>query len=111
MIGEEVAFRSGGLGLAWIRMSDLKINNNSVSSRFEVLVNGKLAFLDYRIEGDTIFLLYVEVPPAEQGRGIAGMLSRAALEFSRNSGFKVVPRCRFIATYMRRHPELLGAVR
>jgi hypothetical protein len=48
-------------------MSDLKINNNSVSSRFEVLVDGKSAFLDYRIDGDTIMLSYVEVPIEEQG--------------------------------------------
>ena len=92
-------------------MSDLKINNNPFASRFEAPVNGGVAVLDYRIQGDTIFLLYVKVPPQEQGRGIAGRLSRAALEFSRASDLKVVPQCPFIATYMRRHPELLQAVR
>ena len=40
-------------------MADLKIYNNSSASRFEVLVNGKLAALDYRIAERTIFLLYV----------------------------------------------------
>ena len=88
-------------------MTDLKIDNNAQAKRFEAMVNGGLAVLDYRIEGGTICLLYVEVPPSEQGRGIAGRLSHAALEFSRNSGLKVVPRCPFIATYMRRHPELV----
>lgn len=86
---------------------DFKIENNAVASRFEVAVEGGIAVLDYCIEGDTVFLLYVEVPAAEQGRGIAGMLSRAALEFARDNLLKVVPRCPFIATYMRRHPELL----
>jgi uncharacterized protein len=89
-------------------MADLNIDNNAVASRFEIRVNGGLAVLDYRIEGSTIFLLYVEVPGSEQGRGIASRLSRAALEFSRDSGLKVVPRCPFIAAYMRRHPELLS---
>jgi predicted GNAT family acetyltransferase len=88
-------------------MADLKIDNNAPASRFETAVNGGLAVLDYRIERGTIFLLHVEVPPGDQGRGIAGWLSRAALEFSRDSGFKVVARCPFIATYMRSHPELL----
>ncbi len=88
-------------------MADLKIDNNALASRFELPVNGGLAVLDYRIEGSTIFLLYVEVPSAEQGRGIAGKLSHAALEFARYGGLKVVARCPFIATYMRRHPELL----
>lgn len=92
-------------------MTDLKIDNNVRASRFEAVANGGLGILDYRIEGDTIFLLYVEVPVAEQGRGIASKLSHAALEFARDNGLKVVPRCPFIATYMRRHPELLQSVR
>jgi predicted GNAT family acetyltransferase len=87
-------------------MADLKISNNALASRFEALVNGGLAVLDYRIEEGTIFLLHVEVPVREQGQGIASRLSRAALEFSRDSGLKVVPQCPFIAAYMRRHPEL-----
>jgi len=94
-----------------IKMMDFNIDNNPLSSRFELKVNGGLAVLDYRIEGDTVFLLHVEVPSAEQGRGIAGKLSHAALDFARDKGLKVVPRCRFIATYMRRHPELLRSVR
>jgi len=92
------------------RMADLDIGNNALASRFEVLVNGGLAVLDYRIAGGTIFLLHVEVPPSEQGRGVASRLSRTALEFSRDRGLKVVPRCPFIAAYMRRHPELLQPV-
>ena len=92
-------------------MTDLKIHNNALASRFEVSLNGGLAVLDYRIEGDTAFLLYVEVPVAEQGHGIAGKLSRGALEFARDNGLKAVPRCPFIAAYVRRHPELLLSVR
>ena len=88
-------------------MADINIDNNALASRFEVLVNGGLAVLDYRIAGSTIFLLHVEVPASEQGRGIASRLSKAALEFSRDRGLKVVPRCPFVAAYMRRHPELL----
>ena len=88
-------------------MSDLKIKNNSVSSRFEVLVDGKSAFLDYRIHGDTIVLAYVEVPIEEQGRGIAGRLTQVALEFAGHRGLKVVAQCPFIAAYMRSHPEYL----
>jgi predicted GNAT family acetyltransferase len=91
-------------------MADLNIVNNALASRFEALVNGGVAVLDYRIEGGTIFLLHVEVPASEQGRGIASKLSRAAFEFSQNSGLKVVPRCPFIAAYMRGHPELLQPV-
>lgn len=91
-------------------MTDLNIDNNILANRFAVQVNGGLAVLDYRITGDTIFLLHVEVPVSEQGQGIASRLSKAALEFSRDRGLKVVPRCPFVAAYMRRHPELLQPV-
>ncbi|MDP9112981.1 MAG: N-acetyltransferase [Acidobacteriota bacterium] len=91
-------------------MTDLDIANNTSASRFEVPLAGGLAVLEYRLEDGTIFLLYVEVPPAEQGRGIAGNLAHAALEFARTNRLKVVPRCPFIAAYMRKHPELLQPV-
>lgn len=91
-------------------MAELNIDNNALASRFEALVNGGLAVLDYRIDTGTIFLLHVEVPASEQGHGIASSLSKAALEFSRDRGLKAVPRCPFIAAYMRRHPELLQSV-
>jgi len=91
-------------------MADLNIHNNAFASRFEALVNGGLAVLDYRIDGSMIFLLHVEVPASEQGRGIASRLSKAALEFSRDNALKVVPRCPFVAAYMRRHPELVQSV-
>lgn len=87
-------------------MTDLKIENNGDSSRFEVTVNGKLARLDYRIEPGTIFLLHVEVPAEEEGRGIASSLAKTALDFARDRGLKVVPRCPFVAAYMRKHPEV-----
>lgn len=92
-------------------MMDFKIDNNTVASRFELPVNGRLAILDYRIEGDAVFLLHVEVLIAEQGRGMAGKLSHAALEFARDNGLKAVARCPFIATYMRRHPESIQSLR
>ena len=87
-------------------MTDLKIENNGDSSRFEVLVNGKLARLDYRVEPGTIVLLHVEVPAKEEGRGIASSLAKTALDFARDRGLKVVARCPFVAAYMRKHPEV-----
>jgi len=92
-------------------MTDLKIQNNQDAGRFEVVVNGHLARLDYRLEPGTIYLLYVEVPEREQGRGIASSLTRAALEFAQDKGLNVVPRCPFIAAYMRSHPEYLRVER
>ena len=85
----------------------LKIDNNSFLSRFEASVNGRLAVLDYRIEQNTILLLFVKVPEEEQGRGIASRLTQEALRFARDKRLTVLPHCDFISTYVRNHPEEL----
>jgi uncharacterized protein len=84
---------------------DVIITQNERTSRFEVPVDGGIAFLKYRIEDDAVLLLYVEVPPESRGGGVAGELSRAALQFAHELGLKVIPVCPYIAAYVRRHPE------
>lgn len=87
------------------------ITNNHSLSRFEVPVHGGPGFLRYRVEADTIHLLYVEVPPEARGHGVAGELSRAALEFAKERGLKVVPVCSYVVAYIRRHPEYSEIIR
>jgi predicted GNAT family acetyltransferase len=40
-----------------------------------------------------------------EGQGIAGRLVKAALDDARSQRLTVVPICRFVAAYIRRHPE------
>jgi len=51
------------------------------------------------------------VPPALEGRGIAGKLARAALDYARERKLSVIPRCPFVAAYIRKHPEYQSLVR
>ena len=81
------------------------ITNNQGLSRFEVLLPEGTGFLRYRIDSDTMHLLYVEVPPEARGHGVAGELSHAALEFAKERGLKVIPVCSYVVAYLRRHPE------
>jgi len=46
-----------------------------------------------------------EVPLALEGKGIGNELAKAALDYARSEGLRVVPRCRFIAAYIKRHPQ------
>ena len=81
------------------------VQHNEAQSRFEVTVDGERCVADYRLRDGTLQLTHTEVPPALEGRGIAGALIRAALEHARASGLKVDPQCAYAASYMRRHPE------
>ena len=82
-----------------------EVVNNETERCFEVQVDGRLAVSHYRRRGDKIFLTHTEVPPEIEGRGVANSLARAALEFARAEGLRVVPRCAFVAAFLKRHPE------
>ena len=82
----------------------LDISHDPVAHRFEAQVEGALCVLDYALAGGVMTLTPTEVPPAVGGRGVAGELVRAALEFVRAKGWKVVPACSYAAAWMDRHP-------
>ena len=46
-----------------------------------------------------------QVPPEIGGRGIAAMLVRALVADAREQGFKIDPRCSYVAAMFERHPE------
>lgn len=75
------------------------------ASRFVADVAGGAAIARYKRRGDTMVLVHTEVPAAAEGEGVGGALARAALDHARSEGLRVVPRCPFMAAYIRRHPE------
>jgi len=46
-----------------------------------------------------------EVPPALEGRGIAGAMVKAALAHCAGRGLRVEPACSYVRAYMKRHPD------
>jgi predicted GNAT family acetyltransferase len=83
----------------------LDVVNNESSRRFEVMADGHTAFLQYARGSGRIELLHTDVPPALGGKGIGGLLAKAALEFARVASLKVTATCPFVKSYLERHPE------
>jgi len=81
------------------------VTDNAEESRFELTEEGKLAYADYRIEGDVMVIPYVESDPALRGKGTAGRLMTGVLDSARSRGLKVTPICGYAAAYIQRHPE------
>ena len=73
--------------------------------RFSITEDGQLAVVEYAIAGQVMTVHHTRVPEAIGGRGIAGLLVRAALDHARNHGLKVRPTCSYADAWMRRHPE------
>lgn len=56
--------------------------------------------------GNVMAIHHTEVPRALEGRGIAALLVRTAVEYARSHGMRVAPHCSYVRTYLRRHPEM-----
>ena len=83
---------------------------NHTTERFEIEVDGRLAFLLFHQKGTTLSLIHTEVPAALEGKGLAGTLARTALDYARNHAMSVKPFCPFVAAWLRRHPEYQSLV-
>jgi uncharacterized protein len=81
------------------------VRDNTTRNRFELEVDGVLAFLTYRRADGIVIFRHEEVPKAFEGRGIGSALAKGALDLVRAAGEKVVAACPFIADYIRKHPE------
>ena len=82
-----------------------EVRDNKGQSRFELPVDGHVAFSQYQRAPGTITFLHTEVPKELEGRGIGSRLARGALELVRAEGLRVVPKCPFIAGFIQKHPE------
>ncbi|MBE7217270.1 MAG: N-acetyltransferase [Caulobacteraceae bacterium] len=82
-----------------------EVRDNAARSRFELEEDGRLAYADYRREGDVLVIPHVFADPALRGRGAAGRLMAGVARAARDGGLKIMPVCPYAATWMRRHPE------
>ena len=81
------------------------VRDNKAQSRFELDVEGAVAFANYRLAPSVVIITHTETPRALRGRGIASELVDEALKLIRADGHKVVAGCSFVADYLRKHPE------
>ncbi len=82
------------------------VRDHRAEQRYELDTARGLAFIDYHRSGSVVTMLHTEVPVPLRGRGIGSELVRGALQLVREQGERVVPRCPFVAAYIRRHPDV-----
>jgi predicted GNAT family acetyltransferase len=84
----------------------LQIDDNPDQHRYEALLDGKLAgFIQYWLQDGRMAMVHAEVEPVYEGQGVGSELATVALADVRERGLQLVPRCPFIASYVRRHPD------
>ncbi len=92
---------------------DIEVRDAPERHRFEILVDGQVAgHTAYRSRPQPLVRVFphTEIDPAHQGRGLAGILIRGALDATRAAGLGVIPLCPAVRRYIARHPAYLDLV-
>ena len=79
--------------------------DNEARHRFELEIDGAIAFVSYRKSPGSITLEHTVVPPELGGKGIGSKIARATLDAVRAQGRKLTVECEFIQGFMKKHPE------
>jgi predicted GNAT family acetyltransferase len=85
--------------------NESKLKVNSELHRLELEVEGSIAFIKYKLDGEMLFLIHTEVPPALEGKGAGSAIVQKALQYAKDNNFKIVPICPFVQSYLKRHKE------
>ena len=88
-----------------LNLDAVAVTHNEEARLFETTVDGFRALLTYRRFPGGIVLQHTEVSPPIERHGIAGKLTRTALDFARANHLRVVPLCLYVSNFLRQHPE------
>ena len=78
--------------------------DNETGNRFELEIDGAIAFVTYRKSPGAITLEHTEVPPELGGKGVGSKIARATLDAVRAQGRKLTVECEFIQGFMKKNP-------
>jgi predicted GNAT family acetyltransferase len=81
------------------------VRDNPALHRFELDVDGVIAFSEYRHKAGVVTFIHTEVPESLGGKGVGSKLARGALDLVRARGEKVIAKCPFIAAFIKKHAE------
>jgi predicted GNAT family acetyltransferase len=87
------------------------VRDNKALSRFEMDVEGAMAFANYRLTPQAVIITHTETPRALRGRGIASELVKGALDLIRADGRKGHRRLRLRGRLLVQASGVCGFVR
>lgn len=88
-----------------MKYDEQKLKVNPVTNRLELEVEGSTAFIEYKLSHQKLFLVHTEVPSVLEGKGVGKAIVEKALQYARDNGYKIVPLCIFVQSYLKRHKE------
>ena len=88
----------------------MPVTHDAVGHRFALATDDGPAVLRYEVRDGMLDLQHTNVPAPSEGQGFGTALARAALDYARSSGTKVIPSCPFVRAFLDDHPEYADVV-
>ena len=83
---------------------DIQIDHNLQDQAFYAQVEGQEAELTYSLPQEGIIdFMHTYVPEELRGKGVGEQLVEVGFAYARENGLKIVPTCRFVAAFVKRH--------
>ncbi|OAB76171.1 hypothetical protein ULVI_14045 [Cochleicola gelatinilyticus] len=79
--------------------------DNTAANRFELIVEGMTAFVDYKVKDGIVYLLHTETPNKLRGKGVGSKLIKNVFQLLESEGLQLKSLCPFISHYLQKHPE------
>ena len=90
---------------------EYKIEHQPEQKLFKTEVEGRTAFVQYRLLNGGLDIIHTIVPHPLEGQGIAAALVKAAYDYAVANGLKPKATCSYAVAWLQRHPEMAkGAV-
>lgn len=84
---------------------EIPLLKNEEKKRFELEVEGRIAFIDYKEKESKITLIHTEVPLELEGKGVGNAIVEKTLNYIEQNNYVLIPLCPFVFAYIKRHTE------
>ena len=84
---------------------NIPLQKNETFKRFEITVDGHLAFINYGEFDRQIALVHTQAAPELKGTGAATAVVEKTLAFIKENGKLLLPYCPYVFAYIKKHPE------
>ncbi len=75
---------------------------------FKTTIDGRTAFVQYRLMNDNLDIIHTIVPKPLEGQGIAAALVKAAYDYALDNNLHPKATCSYAVKWLERHPEMQG---
>ena len=85
---------------------EYEIEHQPEQKLFKTEVEGRTAFVQYRLLNGGLDIIHTIVPRPLEGLGIAAALVKAAYDYAVANGLKPKATCSYAVAWLQRHPEV-----